>query len=97
MLRAAVIAAPLMITLRGKSAHAQLSSLGSVELPGGARIMYGPGAYVEIDETTAGTKGGTIDPSWIGAPKNEKGILKDPTRRGLQTDVVADPTQPKAP
>lgn len=77
MLKAAAIAAPLMITLRGKSAHAQLSSLGS------AGIMYGPGAYVtqsDIDRSGSPLKAEDLGK----ALKEENGKLKvltDQTRR----------------
>ena len=46
LIKAALLATPLIITLRGKPAHAQLSSLGSIDTPDGP-IMYGPGAYVQ--------------------------------------------------
>jgi len=47
LLKALAVAAPLIITLRGKPAHAQLSSLGS------AGITYGPGAYVTQNDIDA--------------------------------------------
>lgn len=93
MLKAAVMAAPLIVTLRGKSAHAQLSSLGSIQIPGQGGIMYGPGAYVVPGDTFNGK---TVHSDWHHLPKNQNGILKDPTRRGLQTDVIADPSKSKA-
>ncbi|MEX2216152.1 MAG: hypothetical protein WD768_18720 [Phycisphaeraceae bacterium] len=46
LIKAALLAAPLIVTLRGKPANAQESSLGSIETPDGP-ILYGPGAYVE--------------------------------------------------
>lgn len=77
LLKAAALAAPLIITLRGKPAHAQLSSLGS------AGILYGPGAYVTQDDVDANP--GLLKAEDVGkAVKIEgkqKKILTDPTRR----------------
>lgn len=76
LLKALAVAAPLMITLRGKPAHAQLSSLGS------AGILYGPGAYVQPDDV--GKNGVLESDLWKPLKKGPDGkyqILTDPTRR----------------
>lgn len=78
MLKAAAIAAPLMITLRGKSAHAQLSSLGS------AGIMYGPGAYVTQADINLNANDAITQGDLGKALKEDNGklkVLNDQTRR----------------
>jgi len=77
LLKALAVAAPLIITLRGKPAHAQLSSLGS------AGITYGPGAYVTQNDIDA--NGSILKAEDLGkAVKidgNQKTVLTDQTRR----------------
>ena len=81
LLKALAVAAPLIITLRGKPAHAQLSSLGS------AGILYGPGAYVTPADV--GTDGITQDDLWkplkLDKTDGEYKVLTDPTRRDQGT------------
>lgn len=77
LLKAMAVAAPLIITLRGKPAHAQLSSLGS------AGILYGPGAYVrDTDVGTGGIEGGDIGkPLKLDTNDGKYKVLTDETRR----------------
>ncbi len=80
LLKALAVATPLMITLRGKPAHAQLSSLGS------AGILYGPGAYVQPGDV--GKNGVTESDLWKPIKKgygNKYKILTDPTRRDQES------------
>jgi len=85
LLKAAALAMPLIVTLRGKPAHAQEASLGSLG------ITYGPMSYV----TPADVSGG-IHESYLWDAKDENGdVLKDKTRRS--DAIVADPSVPKSP
>ncbi len=80
LLKAAALAAPLLITLRGRPAHGVVqdhqSSLGSVG------ILYGPGAYVTQQDVDSNANLKAQD---VGKPVkivgNKKKILIDPTRR----------------
>ncbi len=93
LLKAAAIAAPLMITLRGKPAHAQLSSLGSVG------ILYGPGAYVTQQDVDANPN--VLNADDIGKAikinGDKKQVLDDKTRRdqkSLESIKSNDPNNP---
>ncbi len=55
LIKAALVAAPMILTLRGRPALADLPSLGSVEVP------YGPELYVtQADVTASQNSGGTL-------------------------------------
>ncbi len=72
LLRAGLVAGPLLITLRGRPARAQLPSLGSAE------IFYG--AYVTQDQIDDPNL--NFDAGDLGKPLNQNGeILDDETRR----------------
>jgi len=79
LLKALAVAAPLIITLRGKPAHAQLSSLGS------AGILYGPGAYVTPEDVNRSSTDAITDADlWKPLKLDTDGkykVLTDPTRR----------------
>ncbi len=86
LLKAAALAAPLMITLRGKpavgAADPSLSSLGSVG------ILYGPGAYVtqqDVDKNPTKLKAEDVGKA-VKIEGSQKKVLIDPTRRN-QNDV----------
>lgn len=84
LLKAAAIAAPLMITLRGKPAHAQLSSLGSVG------ILYGPGAYVtqqDITDNPDVLKSTDLGKA-IKIEGKKKVVLEDKTRREQDPEYI---------
>lgn len=100
LLRVGLIASPLLITLRGKPAWAQLSSLGS------AGIMYGPGAYVtqndidksDSDNITQDDLGRSLGVGDNGSFK----VLSDQTRRDQtaatgpnEGSAPSDPSSPK--
>ena len=91
LLKALAMAAPLMITLRGKPAHAQLSSLGS------AGITYGPGAYVtqqDIDANPTVLSNQDIGKA-VKISGTQKTVLEDKTRRDqTSTETVNIPDSP---
>ncbi len=78
LIKAALVAAPLILTLRGRPAHAQLTSLGSVQIP------YGPNLY--ITQTDIDNSGGSlvnsdlhkpISPNTSGGSKSFKVVSDD--------------------